>query len=186
MGKRTSKRTPKRTPEKDWATVFLVELAKTGNVSKAVARTKIARSAVYKRRESDPAFAAAWAEAEEVAVELMEAEARRRAVEGTLRPVFQGGAMAGKVREYSDTLLIFLLKARRPAVYRENTRVVVAGDPAAPVKHDHTVSVTDRIDHLTRLFGGVPDPGEGGGAGDGAGEPLRPGADQGRADAETG
>jgi hypothetical protein len=40
--------------------------------------------------------------------------------------------VAGKrelVREYSDTLLIFLLKGRRPAKYRERYDVVVeAGD----------------------------------------------------------
>jgi hypothetical protein len=52
----------------------------------------------------------------------------RRAYEGVERPV----TVAGKrelVREYSDTLLIFLLKGLRPAKYRERYDVVVeAGD----------------------------------------------------------
>ena len=30
------------------------------------------------------------------------------------RPVFQGGELGGMVRDYSDTLMIFTLKDRRP------------------------------------------------------------------------
>jgi hypothetical protein len=48
----------------------------------------------------------------------LEDEAVRRAYEGVERPVFQGGKQVGVVREYSDTLLIFLLKALRPEKYR--------------------------------------------------------------------
>jgi hypothetical protein len=37
-----------------------------------------------------------------------------RAVEGVERPVFQRGQQVGTIREYSDRLLMFMLKARRP------------------------------------------------------------------------
>ena len=47
----------------------------------------------------------------------------RRASEGTLKPVFYQGKMCGEIREYSDTLLIFLLKARRPETYRERSDI---------------------------------------------------------------
>ena len=56
----------------------------------------------------------------------MEAEARRRGVEGTLKPVFYKGEECGQVREYSDTLLIFLLKAHDPK-YRDRQQVEHSG-----------------------------------------------------------
>ena len=181
------KRTGARTAKKDWKPVFINELARRGNVVAAVARAKVGRQTVYDARSADPAFAAAWDEAIAIADELMEAEARRRAVEGTLRPVFQGGEEVGRVREYSDTLLIFLLKAHKPEKYRDNSRVVVAGDPANPLKHDHVISTTDRIDQLAAAFAGVADrTSEGRPPGDGPGEPVDPGAGEGRSVPEAG
>ena len=51
--------------------------------------------------------------------DALEDEALRRAFHGSERPVFQGKELVGYVRDYSDTLLIFMLKARRPEKYRE-------------------------------------------------------------------
>jgi hypothetical protein len=71
---------------------------------------------------------AAYQAAQDQAAQTLEDEAVRRAYEGVERPV----TVAGKrelVREYSDTLLIFLLKGLRPAKYRERYDVAVeAGD----------------------------------------------------------
>ena len=50
-------------------------------------------------------------------------EARRRAVEGVERIVYHKGVECGRVREYSDTLLMFLLRSHRPQKYRDNTKV---------------------------------------------------------------
>lgn len=167
-------RTSTRTAEKDWRPVFLNELAATGNVFRSAKKARKPRSEVYKARDADPGFAAAWGEALAVAVEVMEAEAHRRAFSGTLKPVFQGGKRVGAVREYSDTLAIFLLKAHSPK-YRGLDRVVVAGDPAAPVKHDHAVTVAGRIEHLAAAFAGAADREEAGAVpGDGPGEPVAP------------
>ena len=49
----------------------------------------------------------------------MEREAARRAYHGVEEPVFHKGEVCGSIRKYSDTLMIFLLKARRPEVYRD-------------------------------------------------------------------
>jgi len=69
----------------------------------------------------DPAFAAAWEDAEEVAADRLEDEARRRAVEGVAEPLVSGGKLVRDddgqpimVRRYSDNLLLALIKARRP------------------------------------------------------------------------
>lgn len=53
----------------------------------------------------------------------LEDEAHRRAFEGVDKPVFYQGDECGTIREYSDTLAIFLLKAHNPEKYRENSKV---------------------------------------------------------------
>jgi hypothetical protein len=68
----------------------------------------------------------------------MEQEAIRRGQHGVEKPVFQGGKEVGAVREFSDTLLIFMLKSRKPETYRENVKVEHAGQ----VSHG-AVFVTD-------------------------------------------
>ena len=127
MAKTKAKRTSARTPKKDWRQTFINELAQTCNVSLAAAKAKVGRRTVYDARDADPAFAAAWDEAIEIAVELMEGEVHRRAFSGTLKPVYQGGLKVGEIREYSDTLAIFLLKAHKPDKYRERSTVEHTG-----------------------------------------------------------
>lgn len=74
-------------------------------------------------RRADEDFAVAWADVEEATTERMEHEAYRRTVDGIERDVFYQGAVVGAEREYSDNLLMFLLKARRPERYRDNVKV---------------------------------------------------------------
>jgi len=62
-----------------------------------------ARSTVYEWREADGDFAARWDESIDIAVELMEAEADRRGVEGVDEPLTYKGEIYGYVRRYSDT-----------------------------------------------------------------------------------
>ena len=54
-------------------------------------------------------------------------EAYRRAVLGVAEPVYQGGELVGTVQRYSDRLLEFLIRGRRPQTYRDNTRLEVTG-----------------------------------------------------------
>jgi hypothetical protein len=51
----------------------------------------------------------------------LEGEAVRRAYHGVEEPVFCKGVQCGVVRKYRDKLLMFLLKARNPAKYREGS-----------------------------------------------------------------
>jgi hypothetical protein len=55
-----------------------------------------------------------------VRVELLETEMRRRAPVGWDEPVFHAGKVVGHIRKFSDTLLIFALKAERPEKYRDH------------------------------------------------------------------
>jgi hypothetical protein len=100
---------------------FLQTLAETGSVINAVRVAGTSRTRAYELRKVDPAFSAAWAEAEDIAADRLEDEARRRALEGVPEPLVSGGKLvrddSGQpiaVRRYSDGLLTALLKARRP------------------------------------------------------------------------
>lgn len=117
-----------RTLEKgDWRAVFIATLADTGNVSAAAQAAGVGRRTVYEHYDKEPDLKAAWDEAVDVAADGMEEEAHRRAVKGTLRPVYQGGKKVGSIREYSDTLLIFMLKGARPEKYRERSDIKHSG-----------------------------------------------------------
>jgi hypothetical protein len=127
--------------------IFLGHLAKTGNVTKAAEATGWARRVAYRHRENDPTFAEAWEDAEQQYADLLEREADRRAVEGVDEPRFYEGGVCGHVRKYSDTLLIFRLKALRPDKYRE--RQEISGNPESPLR-----LLLERIDGKS-----VPQPG---------------------------
>lgn len=107
-----------------WYGAFLQSLASIGNISKACVAAQVSRQTVYRHRNSDPDFSAAWDEALEAAADLLEEEARRRAHDGWTEPVYQRGEHVGNVRKYSDTLLIFLLKGARPEKYRERLSII--------------------------------------------------------------
>lgn len=121
------RRTPARTQQRDWKPAWLEAFEKTGMVMQACKIAKVGRSTVYDARQRDETFALAWADVEEATTERMEREAYRRAVEGVHRDVFHRGQVVGAEQHYSDTLLIFMLKARRPDKYRENLHVEHGG-----------------------------------------------------------
>ena len=54
------------------------------------------------------------------AFKTLEAESRRRSVEGWEVPVYHRGKQIGTVRRYSDTLLIFMLKGATPGKYADH------------------------------------------------------------------
>lgn len=113
------------TPEK--RRTFCKELAETANVSKSAKKIGVSRTRVYEIRKEDSVFAEQWDEAVDRGVDALEEEARRRAYKGTNKPVFYQGVECGTIREYSDTLMIFLLKAARPEKYRERHEVEHTG-----------------------------------------------------------
>ena len=107
-------------PEADaapWRALFFEMLRKTGNVSAAAWHAGRARAQLYRLRKQDTAFAALWDDALEEAADWLELEALRRAMDGTEEGRYFRGEMIGTITRYSDSLLMFLLKARRPLVF---------------------------------------------------------------------
>lgn len=170
--KGTAKKARKRSDE-DWAPRFLANLARRGNILRACEASKVGRTTYYKRRDGDSEFHAQVIEAFKVATDRLEDEARRRAEDGLSRPVlfkgkivyvwtdaagnYVGPKTKGASRrpllehEYSDTLLIFLLKAHRPRKFRERHHVEHTGKGGKAIKHEHEVNhVTPPADVAAR------------------------------------
>jgi transposase-like protein len=131
--------------------LFLSVFPEEGTVSHAAKRVGIDRVTHYRWLQADPEYAAAFATAELEANDNMEREARRRAVEGTEEPVYQGGKKIGTIRKYSDTLLIFLMKAAMPSKYRERVDVSIDIRHAVerlttdPAEREAAMAEVDRI-----------------------------------------
>ena len=113
-----------------WQQRFLMRLAETGNVSAAARHAGRPRSYVYDCRRRDAAFGAAWADALEEAADRLELEALRRAVDGVDEDKFFQGAVVGQITRYSDNLLMFLLRARRPALFNRQISGQMTGQMA--------------------------------------------------------
>jgi hypothetical protein len=88
---------------------FLAVFRETCNVAESARAAGVARRTVYDWREADPVFAVAWDEAEEEAVDALEAAARQRAM------------------TTSDRLMEILLKAHRPDKYVERSKTELTG-----------------------------------------------------------
>lgn len=85
-------------------------------VAEACKAVGIGRRTAYDERQRNEEFAVAWADVLEESTEDLEQVAVRRAKDG------------------SDTLMIFLLKARRPEVYRERYEVKQLPQMTGPVE----------------------------------------------------
>jgi hypothetical protein len=106
--------------QRDWKPKFLKAFAETGRVGLACEVAGISRATSYKARQADEDFALQWAEVERTFLDALERKAYERALDG------------------SDRLLEFLLKAHRPEVYGERTRIEHSGGI------DSSVRITER------------------------------------------
>jgi hypothetical protein len=85
-------------------------------------------------QQRDPEFARQVELARSVGASVLEDEAMRRGLQGVEKPVFQGGKLVGHVREFSDTLLLALLRAHLPEKYTERSKTELTGADGGPVK----------------------------------------------------
>ena len=102
----------------------------------------------YRWREEDAEFAAEWERAKAIGLDALEDEALRRAFEGVEVPVLHKGQTVATVRNYSDTLAIFLLKGGKPEKYRERTSTELTGAGGAGAIHsaEGTLGVEIEVD----------------------------------------
>lgn len=120
---------------------YLLELSRTGQIVASAYVVGVCKQTITNHRDKDVAFADAVLEAIDRYRDSIDAEIRRRGVEGVEEPVFYQGRVAGWVRKYSDALLIEHAKAHDPR-YRNKLKLdaVVSGGvlvvPAAPANQE--------------------------------------------------
>lgn len=74
-----------------WITPFLANLATNGAIAKSARLAGVSPATVAARRRTDDDFAAAMEDAIEDSTDVLELEARRRAVQGVRKPVIYQG-----------------------------------------------------------------------------------------------
>lgn len=128
--------TPEPEYARPWMARFIDLFASTGNVTLSARGCGLrSKRTIYEARDRDPVFAAAMDDARESAIQVLEAEARNRAMSG------------------SDVLLIFLLKAQRPEMYRESIRIDVRRE-AERMAADLGMSADEIIAEAERILTG--------------------------------
>ncbi len=132
---------------------FLDEFSEVGIISRAAEAAGVGRTTVYDWQEHDDQFAYAFRQAEIRSTEVLESEARRRAVDGVEkhRRVYDNrGNLIDEYVEttYSDTLLIFLLKARSPEKYRERHDITTGGQPLRAAHESIDAAIDQRLAEL--------------------------------------
>jgi hypothetical protein len=130
---------------------FLDVLRETANVSRAAKAIGVSRKTVYELRKTDKDFASDWDDALAESLDYLEEEARRRAFHGADKEVFYQGVACGVVKEYSDSLLIFLLKSRRPEVFSEKVRQEITGKDGAAIEIS-SLSTEQKLARIAELL----------------------------------
>lgn len=128
---------------------FLLAYAEIGTVLHAAEAAGVSRRQHQRWVHEDAEYAAAFADAKAEVIEVYERELHRRAVEGVEKPVWRGGEQVGSIREYSDVLLIFRMKALAPERYRDNHRVEHTGANGGPIEIEtRRASLLERAEAL--------------------------------------
>jgi hypothetical protein len=114
-----------------WRPRFLAVLSISNSPTLAARVARINPDTAFEHRKHDPEFAQFWADACERAVDLLEARAFQRALEGDLEPVYYMGVVVDYVRKFDSRLQIELLRAKRPGTFKTpgvNVNVGTKGD----------------------------------------------------------
>jgi hypothetical protein len=93
---------------------FLEVFINTASVKVAAKAAGITRNAHYQWLDYDEDYVKAYAKAKTKSMGVLLDEAIRRGVDGVVEPVYHKGRVVGRVRKYSDTCLMGVLKAKDP------------------------------------------------------------------------
>lgn len=122
-------------------TSVLEAITDLASVSAACKKCKIPRSTFYTWLEGDKDFRLRYKKALRLGTKALEDEAIRRAFVGVSKPIFQYGELVGYEKRYSDTLLMFMLKALAPNKYKERTLQEQTGKDGGPIQNEMKISV---------------------------------------------
>jgi len=115
---------------------FLEAFENNPSFTMAAETAHVDRKSIFNWRQTDKAFADAIEKIKPNAkvnyLETLEEEARRRAKDGIDKPIYYRGELVATIKEYSDTLLMFLLNGAAPEKYHRE-RVEVTGRDDGPI-----------------------------------------------------
>lgn len=131
---------------------FIVALGKLGTIVSACERAKIARATVWVWKKHYPDFADRMADALAEFADRIEREAIRRAADGTLKGIWYKGERVGSEREFSDALMIQILRAKKPEQYRDTDTSVTVNVANIGVSDD---AIDKRIRELEERATGI-------------------------------
>jgi hypothetical protein len=115
----------KTTPE--FKEAFIDMLQQLPIITEVCKILQVSPSSVMDERDRDLEFDRRVKEAQGIGYGGLEAEALRRARDGVLEPVFHQGMEVGRVRKYSDKLLMFLLRGYKPARFNPGVKIDAGG-----------------------------------------------------------
>jgi hypothetical protein len=81
-------------------------------------------------------YATAYARVKPMAAQALLDHAIDRATNGTQKPIFYKGELVGYENQYSDTLMVLLLKGEYPEKYRERSETQISNKPGEVMKLD--------------------------------------------------
>lgn len=126
---------------------FLAAYAEMGVVTRSAQLAEINRCThnawLNEEGESGDEYRAAFEDAKRAANDALESEARRRAISGVDKPFYYKGELVETTKQYSDVLLIFLMKAADPARFRDNYQQQDTPDENVHPGIDHTQLLRD-------------------------------------------
>lgn len=108
---------------------FLRAFKQCASVRMAAKVAGICFTTHYRWMKTDPRYRAAFERTELHLRDLLIEETIRRAVHGTVAPVYQGGKLVGHKREFSDSLLLKLLAARGGPEFRDKMQHELSEGP---------------------------------------------------------
>jgi hypothetical protein len=101
---------------------FLIGFLQTCEIRNAGRISGVSRQSHYEWMRSDPLYREQFRRAREMLADAAEDELYRRAMIGNETPIIFRGKITGSYQTPSDQLLMFMLKALRPRIYRETAR----------------------------------------------------------------
>lgn len=128
--------------EADRQARFLERLAMTSNVSAAVRHAGWTKTAVYRLKQSDAVFRAAWLEALAIGYEELEMEMLQRARFGIIKTTGPKSDKPARITEYSDAQALRLLLAHKQEV--EETKSAHASNDQQSAK----IRLRERLEAL--------------------------------------
>jgi hypothetical protein len=130
---------------------FLLELEKHGQQSMAARDSGVVLRDMIAIRDENPERAAEYAESIEISTGALILEARRRGQEGVTKDVYYQGAVVGHQQEFSDGLLMFLIKGQDPRYATERRELCGPDGGDIPIPPPLGLSSLNKEDLKTLL-----------------------------------